>query len=332
MTTFADNVFAREQGASAECYEFTFSNGTSLYFTSFERDLDDDETPDEIAYVHIPIQREEFEVDNALTANRLKVTAPQLNTFANSIIQNGQISLKITKIFLSDKTFQVLFDGLILSIEKSLGEATATCVSKMFYLEKELPRVFFQSSCNNTLFDSFCSDSAGPKYADFLTPCPGTLSNNIYGKSTIFIMNSLITTVHGVTIPLGDVEGVKGFWQYGQCIYGGEYRSITAHNPGGALTGVTGSDLDLWGVLYSTVRSPGESDDDYRARLVVIGKKVLLLHYPFSGNPTGSKTVDLVPGCDKTGAYCKDIFNNIINFIGFPYFPASDPTVMPIAE
>ena len=42
------------------------------------------------------------------------------------------------------------------------------------------------------------------------------LSNNALGKPTIFTMNSLITTVNGITIPNGDTVGVKGFWQLGQ--------------------------------------------------------------------------------------------------------------------
>ena len=325
-TSFNDNIYAREQTASADCYIFSFSNGSTLHYTSFERDLLANETPDGIAYTHIPIQRSEFENDSECSSNRLQITAPQLNTFANNLIQSGQISIVINKIFLIDKTYQNLFTGLILEIKKNIGVAVAVCASKMYYLEKKIPRVFFQSACNNTLFDPMCRlvELNDP------TSCAGVLRNDSYGNPTIFQMNTLITTVHSITIPQGDTTGIKGFWQLGQCIYNGEYRFITAHNPSGNLSAVPGTDLDTWGTYYATVRTGGESDNDYCARLTAIAKKTLLLHYPFSGSVAGALTVSLIPGCDKSAGYCVSPFNNISNFVGFPYFPASDPTVLPV--
>jgi hypothetical protein len=293
VTTFVDNVFAREQTASAELYVFSFSNGTSLYYTSYERDLLASETPDGNAYTHIPIKRSEKTDDIELTSAQVKITAPQINNFANNLIQSGQISVSINKMYLVDKTYQNLFTGLVLYVEKALGEAIATCESKMYYLSKAMPRVFFQSACNNTLFDDFCTLSKTP----FTVSCSGVLSNNAYGKPTIFTMDSLISTVNGIAIPNGDTVGIKGFWQLGQALLGGEYRFITCHNPTGDLAGRT----------------------------------VLYLHYPFSGSVAGPVTLTLLPGCDKSAGYCVFPFSNITNFIGFPYFPASDPTVMPVA-
>ena len=288
-----DNVFTREQMPSAELYVFSFSNGNNLYYTSYERDLATTETWDGNAYVHIPIKRSEKEDDDQLASNRFQITAPQLNGFANNLIQSGQISVSIEKMYLVDKTHQNIFTGLVLSVEKNVGEATAICASKMYYLEKQVPRVFFQSACNNTLFDSFCTLSK----AAFTKSSAGAFSTNSYLKLTVFIMNSVITVVNGITIPLGTVAGIKGFWQYGQAYWdpanggNGEYRFITYH----------------------------VNDTIY-------------LHYPFSGAVQGPVTLTLIPGCDKTGAYCVSPFNNIANFNGFPYFPASDPTVMPVAK
>ena len=285
--SFNDNIFSREQGTSAELYIFSFSNGTSLYFTSFERDLLTTETWDGNAYTHIPIQRSEYENDDSLASNRLTINAPALNSFASTLISGGQIDVSITKVFLSDKTYQSIFNGLILSIEKNVGEAIATCASKMYYLEKELPRVFFQDACNNTLFDSKCTLSKSA----FTVSCTGVISNNSMGLPVIFTMNTLITTVNSITIPQGNVSGKKGFWQLGQCVFGGEVRYITFHL-----------------------------------------NTVLSLHYPFSRNPSGAMTVQLIPGCDKSGAYCVSPFSNIANFTGFPYMPASDPTMIAVGS
>ncbi|HFC8542726.1 TPA: DUF2163 domain-containing protein [Neisseria weaveri] len=40
--------------------------------------------------------------------------------------------------------------------------------------------------------------------------------------------------------------------------------------------------------------------------------------------PTVGDTFKIYPGCNKTQAACKDKFNNIIHFRGFPYIPAAD--------
>jgi hypothetical protein len=287
--SFDDNIFSREQGTSAELYIFTFSNGTTLYFTSFERDLLTTETWDGHAYVHLPIRRSEFENDDALASNKMQITAPVLNTFASSLISGGQINVTITKMFLSDKTYQSIFNGLILSIEKNIGEAIATCASKMYFLEKELPRVFFQAPCNNTLFDSKCALLKTNWKYDSINV---TISNNGY---TATISDSDATAIgsdfyvkHGFSLPIG-TGNVKAFWTLGQITYAGEIRYITNQN-----------------------------------------NKVLQIHYPFTGIKTGVISVNLLPGCDKTGFYCLNIFNNIVNFTGMPYMPANDPTVIAV--
>jgi hypothetical protein len=259
------------------------------------------------------------------------ISAPRTFFSSLNLTIDGSVNLSITKCFLNDKSYQNIFSGPVLSIKKSLGEVKITCESIFYFLDKQLPHVFFQSSCNHTLFDDFCTlDSA-----DFLTSSAGSIRANPYGKNIIFTMGSLITTVNGITIPQGDTADdagvlIKNFWTYGRIAIGGEYRSITACNPSGDLAGVTGSDLDGWGTVYNLARGGGESDDDYRIRLVATGKKTIFFHYEFS-TFTNPVTVSLLPGCDKTAGFCKDIFDNLLNFTGFPYFPASDPAVLPVS-
>ena len=298
--SFNDNIFSREQGTSAELYIFSFSNGTSLYFTSFERDLLTTETWDGNAYTHIPIQRSEFENDDALAANKVQITAPVLNSFANSLISGGQINITITKLFLADKTHQSIFNGLVLSVEKNIGEAIATCASKLYYLEKDLPRVFFQSACNNTLFDAKCTMLK----SNYLYTVSAVVSQNGY-KLTInsgdySSIDSDFPYRHYFDFPDGTTK--KGLWTLGQAKYNGEIRYITLHK-----------------------------------------LAVLYLHYPFTGITSGTISVDLLPGCDKTGLYCSTVFGstlptpkidngNILNFTGFPYMPVADPTVTAVGN
>jgi Uncharacterized conserved protein (DUF2163)/Phage conserved hypothetical protein BR0599 len=299
---FEDNVFAREQSTSAELYKFTFSNGSALYFTSFERDLLTTETHDGHAYTHIPIQRGEFENDDALASNKMQLTAPVLNTFANSLISGGQIFISITKLFLVDKTYQMIFNGLVLSIEKNIGEAIAQCASKLYFLEKELPRVFFQSACNNTLFDTKCTMLKANYQFDNIN---AVVSNNGYtvtiGNTDWVSIRSAFVLSHGIDIPDG-TGTLNGLWTLGQVTWKaadggtGEIRFVTNHTA-----------------------------------------RVLQLHYPFTGKTSGAIVISLLPGCDKTGLYCSSVFGgpdyppgNIVNFTGFPYMPAADPTIMAV--
>ena len=50
------------------------------------------------------------------------------------------------------------------------------------------------------------------------------------------------------------------------------------------------------------------------------------LQAAFDDSPNG-KTVDVYPGCDKKPETCKRKFNNLENFLGFPYIPLRNPVI-----
>lgn len=50
------------------------------------------------------------------------------------------------------------------------------------------------------------------------------------------------------------------------------------------------------------------------------------LHIPFDINIDG-KTVLVYAGCNKTPQCCRDRFNNLQNFLGFPYIPNKNPVI-----
>lgn len=53
---------------------------------------------------------------------------------------------------------------------------------------------------------------------------------------------------------------------------------------------------------------------------------LIYLHTPFDIDIEG-KTVAVYPGCDKTPETCKNKFNNLENFLGFPYIPNKNPVL-----
>lgn len=297
--TFPSDIALREQPLSAELYTFTFSSGNVLYYTSYESDV----AFGGHTYVHVPIERSEIPVDDSLSSDRIKITAPVLNTWASMGIQSGQISVLIVKLFIADGSSQTILNGLLLNIKKNVGQGEAEACSKMYYLEKELPRVFFQSACNNSLFDDFCKGQKTPDAntvtrANYGYSLLVTVSNNGYtltiDKTAYVNFVNDFTTKHGFGPPLIGTP-LKAYFTLGRCSYAGEVRYVTLQ------VGI-----------------------------------VLSLHYPFHNLTAGSVTVDLLPGCDKTGSYCRGIFGdvavsgNILNFTGFPYCPTDDCTVQAV--
>ncbi len=77
------------------------------------------------------------------------------------------------------------------------------------------------------------------------------------------------------------------FFTYGKAEYQGEIRMITYHN---------------------------KADNKIR------------LHFPFEQDINGKQIV-VYAGCDKTASTCKNKFNNIQNFLGFPYIPSRNPVL-----
>lgn len=57
------------------------------------------------------------------------------------------------------------------------------------------------------------------------------------------------------------------------------------------------------------------------------GGSIITLHgRPFDGIGAGA-TVTVYQGCDKTASMCKNKFNNLDRFVGFPYVPSASPVL-----
>ncbi len=75
---------------------------------------------------------------------------------------------------------------------------------------------------------------------------------------------------------------------------------------------------------------------DYRGqeyRLITYhnrAQSLIYIHAPFDTNINGKEVV-VYAGCDKTARTCKEKFNNLENFLGFPYIPSKNPVIWGIA-
>ncbi|SHJ11314.1 DUF2163 domain-containing protein [Wenxinia saemankumensis] len=67
-------------------------------------------------------------------------------------------------------------------------------------------------------------------------------------------------------------------------------------------------------------------------RLLPDGSRRLALWAPIRAGLVPGQTVTLTPGCDKRLATCRDSFDNVVNFRGFPHIPGEDWLLNPGPE
>lgn len=89
-----------------------------------------------------------------------------------------------------------------------------------------------------------------------------------------------------------------------------------------ALAQATGY-FDL-GVMTFTSGANNGVSRTVKSYVNAIGNKGITTVRPWPGVVSAGDTFQIVPGCDKTQATCKNKFNNLANFRGFPYVPAPE--------
>jgi len=92
--------------------------------------------------------------------------------------------------------------------------------------------------------------------------------------------------------------------------------------------------LNSTGTELTSATFGGEADGYFRGGKVVFGDEartavnhvgsVITLMYKFK-DLEDSDSVDAYPGCDGRAETCRDKFDNVINFLGFPFIPEENP-------
>jgi uncharacterized phage protein (TIGR02218 family) len=126
----------------------------------------------------------------------------------------------------TDITYKIIFSGIIVSIHVDGIAASVTCVSDGNSLEKQIPRIAYQSFCNHSVFDTGCNlSSAEWKY-----------------DTTVFSIES-----SGTELVLSNIEpGEDDFYTAGVICFDLGYRLITRQlgNTIKILTGFYGLAVD----------------------------------------------------------------------------------------
>jgi uncharacterized phage protein (TIGR02218 family) len=211
FTTAAD-VFnylsAREQGPSFETYLFS-SGGTDYRYTShYSAVIDGDGN----TYSPIALQRSQHVKDSQLSDATIDISAAEadVQSWLNDALVNDLVTVEIRRWFTNDLTTSLLiFKGSITNIQAQSGILDMTATSFTNDLTKKIPKVVYESACNNQLYDSVCTISK---------------------TSSSFKKDTIVSLFGGNDIVSSDFASKPdGFWTFGTCVFGSQIRLITAH-------------------------------------------------------------------------------------------------------
>lgn len=261
------------QGRPVELYRFQFGNTEYRYVSSEVNFIFDG-----LTYTAIPIKSSEpTKNPQERRSNTIEIVMPADQDFVpnyQGVQPAVDLTVKIYRVQLDESssaffesplsdtptTSYVRFSGQVNSVKFRGREAVLVCHPLNNNLQRETPRIAYQSLCNHVLYDARCQVLEGS-----------------------FSQSGLVSGVSGNVITINGFTGNSFTGGYIQNAAGDDFRSVLV-----------------------------QDDDQF----------TLLL--PFAENPTGT-TVTAFQGCDHSIQTCKDKFNNVENFGGFPYIPEKNP-------
>ena len=263
--SYQSQIQSRQQAQFAELYIIQVGNDT-WYYTSHLRDIEYQGN----TYLARPIERGDYTKTSELKSVQMTISASIDDLLAryigNTVVED--ILVKIYRLFLETEEAILLFSGEVIDLtpgDAGKGAAISLTLEKNTdILRVKVPKLVFQSGCNNYLFDDRCG---------------------------LFEIDYLVTAVI-------EVDG-----------------------------------SDLVSAVFAGY------DDDYFTRGFVraktdmrmitnhVGDRITL-HFPFAQTTLASgQSANVYPGCDGKPLTCRDKFENLDKFFGFPYIPSSNPTI-----
>lgn len=296
--TFEANQEARAIVGETELYTFDFgeSIGREYYTTSRKKivwtppgSLDSD-----VEWFPLPVARGSFKTQNKIIASKPKITMPCRPTFVNLLKDGGLDSLfvSITRGFGTDydNDYRVpWFQGFLTDINVTTRAVTGTLQSIEEVFNTLLPRILYQSLCNNALHDETCGK---PFVFDYATV--KTITNN--GRKIVLDISAgnsdvgLSPEIHHYTL-------------------GRAWRRV--EDPPGTPSPTDPQSFRE--ILYS---SNNLGDDTIE----------LQTHAPIIDLKVGDR-LNISPGCDHSVVTCILKFANRINFVGMANVPGVQPVL-----
>ena len=153
--SFSTQIEKREMETVQELYEISLGSLTKYYTSGIEKVVWFGRE-----YLPRPIKRGSFEKGEKLTSITVSITAP-IDDVTQKYIANSPsepVNVRIIMVFLSnpDVEYYVIFEGNIIDVTFQDNQANANVESKSNVFRNKIPKILYQSYCNNTLFDASC--------------------------------------------------------------------------------------------------------------------------------------------------------------------------------
>lgn len=278
------------------CYLYDFSrnlNGTTVVdrYTSFESDL----TFGGNTYTHRKIEhgeiRQGLQLDRDQVEMKCEVIAGSGLVLATMLQMETPLFLTIRSADVSAgaaTNAAVIFTGEIVNVGPKGSLIHSKAVSGGTIFDRKFPRVFFQGGCNNSLFDAGCTTLK----ADW--KFTAKVQSGAAGYPFQLVLNTFAGSGASAVAAIANVAAnwLAGGWiEFGSGATWQARAILVSTAPSGAVLTIT---MD---------RDPN----------------------PF---PAVNDVVALYPGCDLTAATCQGRFNNYLNFLGHPFMPLSNPSIV----
>lgn len=305
-----------EQPASAELYEFTCRSFLYRY-TSFASDI----LHEGHLYKSAPISRTTIQRNlSVLDVPSITVTIPiELVGVHNELYgHSGEFFLSIVRKHISTGQSRDIFIGTVRTYSKNERSLKLECFDIKGKLLNNVATIAYTPFCNNSLYDSIC-----------------TIQQELYTLSITGVSFTINTTVdYGVSIRAGKIprdinnpgdQADMTKWIYYSigpstspaCII--KYLDLTALPADNRKLSEIGTEV-INGIIthlrtgrqYSIVGHDGTLQE--------------LSIFPLIDAFVPGDVFTLSMGCNKSRLICESYFNNIVNFVGFPFVPTDNLT------
>lgn len=267
----------REQNDAAPLELYLFQQGGSCWaYTSADIEV----VHGGYTYLPVTVERSAFQSNEEATAALVDISISRTLNIAQIFTASlpvSPVSIVIRRLHRGDSDAAVLYSGEVAGAVIQRGHLLLRCASILAKIERKMPRIVLEKTCNHMLYDNHCgADPAGFGFT-----------------STIATVNGFTITVTGLTAAVPDL---------------------------GTSLEALGMELAYWAGGYVEV-------GDHKAYIQKYGGLVpdsITLLNTIPGLIVGA-SITVFPGCNRTASVCRIKFDNLPNFMGFPFVPDRNP-------
>lgn len=282
---------------SEDAISITFTSGEEEgivdTFTSFERDLEDDD----LVYFSRPITHGARTQGIALDQDKLTIICDGLNVppILETALLRSETPCRVViercdVVSGAVTNRQTIFTGELGGCKIAGKKLSANAVSGGTFFDLKAPRFNLQAGCNHALFSPGCGLLASAWEHTGVINDPGTA-----GYPFQFGVASLARPAGGAVLTV--VDAFAGGWVEIDTGAVKQRRAILAS-----------SAMGIGGSITLTLQSDP---------------------YPY---PTAGTVISMYPGCDNAAATCQQRFGNYANFGGHPKVPKGNPSLFKLSE